>query len=803
MNQLTRFCLLSAALGVACVCGVSQTADAAAQKPGVVAWRAIGPGQFGAMFGIGISPHDSKIIVAGGDMGLAFMTRDGGQHWEMLGRSGAKEFANPGYRGVWAVCFDPRRPERIFIGSTHGLFRTTDGGRNWRLVLGGDADYVMSAIACDPKDSDIIYAGSGMGARMNVDWSRGKVWKSTNGGESWQEITPPGLTGRRNWVTIAADAQSPFTPGQGHSRVYLCGQGGLFVTEDAGQSWNSLARSLPGGEINLAREGPYDSGASTVVLAPGANQSRLFITLKARRAGDQLVGGVYRSDDGGKTWVESNRGLEKAVAYLARPQSEFPYSLLVGCRARPEVMYWANYPQGVFRTDDGGATWRPLLDLKTDYVRAPDFDGKEVDWLLRGHGGNFDRSYFNAYGPANGLSCSATDPDAVAYTDNAGLALSVDGGKGWTEPGFDYGEAYRPNQFGDRPPIRLTHKVRSRGLHLIVPTCVAVDPSDPKTIAIGHQDVGLVISRDGGNWWEWAWHGILEGEKNNIYTVLYDPAVRGRLWTGGGGWRGSGHVYQSDDSGRTFRRIGIPQSSLEAGQKERDLFLLDLALDPASPPEARTLYAGTSCGLFRTTNSGASWQAVSPGDVPSPRVKHLQVDPTRPARLYASVQAQAQSANGLYGSEDGGQHWKRLGEGKIGSVRSLSLCERTGTLYVLGDSQPAGGYFAHHTLWRSDDHGETWARLDERLAACVGVHPRDPDRVYLAAWAADVSREKVNVYRSADGGKSWTPIADNIPLTLGGEDNAVVFDRADPARFFVLHSSGAFEAIDPAPARKP
>src|SRR5512139_494994 len=83
MNQLIRLCLLAAALGVACACGVSPMAGAAAPKPGAVAWRAIGPGQFGAMFGIGISPHDSKVIVAGGDMGLAFMTRDGGQHWEM------------------------------------------------------------------------------------------------------------------------------------------------------------------------------------------------------------------------------------------------------------------------------------------------------------------------------------------------------------------------------------------------------------------------------------------------------------------------------------------------------------------------------------------------------------------------------------------------------------------------------------------------------------------------------------------------------------------------------------------------
>jgi photosystem II stability/assembly factor-like uncharacterized protein len=415
------------------------------------------------MFGIGISLHDSRVIAAGGDMGAVFMTRDGGKHWRMLGRSGGEPFANPGYRGVWAVHFDPHRPERMFIGSTHGLFRTTDNGQSWRLVLGGGADYVISAIISDPTDSNIVYTGSGMGARMNVSWSLGKVWKSPDGGDRWQEITPRGLSGRRNWVSIAIDPQSRIIPGQGHSRIYLCGQGGFCVSEDAGQSWTSLAKFLPGGEVNLARSGePYDSGASTLVLAPGTNRSRLFITLKARRAGDKLVGGVYRSDDRGKTWTERNHGLEETIAYMAKAQGQYPYSLLVGCPAKPEVMYWASYPQGVFQTSDGGATWRQLIDLRTDWFKAPDFDGKEVHWLLRKHGGNFDRSYYNTYGPANGLACSSTDPDVIAYTDKAGLALSVDGGKHWTEPGFEYGAAYRPNQFGDRPPMRLTHTVRDR-----------------------------------------------------------------------------------------------------------------------------------------------------------------------------------------------------------------------------------------------------------------------------------------------------------------------------------------------------
>jgi len=793
MNR-TPTCLMTVLLSLA----AALIARADPGKP-AVAWRAIGPGEFGAMFGVGISPHDSKVIVAGGDMGFAFMTRDGGQHWRMLGRSGGDPFANPGYRGVWAVHFDPLGRERVFIGSTHGLFRSTDEGETWRIVLGGDAGNVIGAITTDPTDSNIVYAASGMGARMNVGWSLGKVWKSADGSGTWKDITPRDLPGRCNWVTIAADPQSPVTAGQGHSRVYLCGQGGLYVSEDAGRDWTSLTKFLPDGGVHLNQPGPHDSGASTLVLAPGAKRSRLFITLKARQTSGGPLGGVYRSDDGGRTWAERNRGLEGAIASMAKAGREYTYSLLVGCRAKPNVMYWANYPHGVFRTSDGGETWRPLLDLKTEWFRAPDFDGRQTDWLLRRHGGNFAQSYYNAFGPANGLACSATDPEAVAYTDNAGLGVSFDGGKHWTEPGFEYGEAFRPNAFGDRPPMRLTHKVRSRGLQLIVPMCLAVDPFDRQTIAIGHEDVGLVISRDGGRWWEWAWHGMLEGERNNILAIIYDPAVRGRLWAGGGGWNASGHVYQSDDAGRTFRRIGIPPLTAEAQRSKRELYVHALALGPTLREHTRPLYAGTDFGLFRTTDGGLAWQAIPLGSGPAPHVRHLRVDPAGSGRLYAAVEGQPEGAGGLYGSSDGGQHWTRLGSGAIGAVRSLSLCEATGTLYVLGDSKPAGGVFASRTLWRSDDHGLTWMKLDQRPAACAGADPRDPRRVYLVSYAGDVTRGKVNVYRSADRGRSWAPVGDAIPLSPGGDGNQVVFDPTNPARLFVLHNSGTFEAIEETP----
>ena len=99
------------------------------------------------------------------------------------------------------------------------------------------------------------------------------------------------------------------------------------------------------------------------------------------------------------------------------------------------------------------------------------------------------------------MACSNTDPNAVVYTDNAGIGVSDDGGGHLTEPGFEFGETVLPGAFGDRPPMIYTHKVRSHGIQLIAPCDLAVDPFASENIAIGHDDVGLMVSHDGGTWW--------------------------------------------------------------------------------------------------------------------------------------------------------------------------------------------------------------------------------------------------------------------------------------------------------------
>jgi photosystem II stability/assembly factor-like uncharacterized protein len=558
-----------------------------------------------------------------------------------------------------------------------------------------------------------------------------------------------------------------------------------------------MAGYLPDGVAELDAHGDRIGGICDLLLLPGTERSVLWATTHVRVVDGKnrkWAGGVYKSSDGGKTWEESNTGLEKALKASAR--GTHTYSLIAGSRAHSQVLYWGSHPYGVFKTVNGGCSWLQVTHPAGKAVKAPDFDGTEIYWRLLERRGNYDRAYHYGFGPIHGLACSDAHPDIVAYIDNGGIALSRDGGEHWTVSGFEFGDAVWPGRFGDRPPMRLTHKVRSKGLHLIVPLDLAVDPFNPRTIAIGYADIGLMISRDGGQWWEWGYDGILGGEKNYIRAVVFDPKVRDRLWVAGGGWGTSGHVYRSDDGGRRFEVVGIDQLTHEASRREELLFVNSLLIGDQSPVEKRTLWAATDCGLFRTDGE-QSWQRVRITPGPE-RIMQVSCDPRNPLQIYAGVISGVKNNNrgGLFRSTDGGKSWTQLAGRHIGQVRSLSVCGATGTLYVLENRPgfPFEGYLVERKVWRSDDGGDTWSNIGApRFIASLAVHPENPDWVFLLTFADDVSKTLVNLFRSRDGGETWQALAGDIALSTSRSSNRIVFAPEDSSRFFVMHNSGVYE----------
>jgi photosystem II stability/assembly factor-like uncharacterized protein len=761
-----------------------------------IRWRAIGPGVGGANFALAFHAHDPRIMLAGTDMGSLFRTADGGQTWTIVGCSEE----NPGYRGAWNAVFDPKRPEIAWAASEHGVSKSEDAGVTWKRMTAaiGGTPLAFQGIALDPTDTDIVYICQGWAPRGTKGWSRGRVWKSTDGGHHWRELPRPGgpldsdATPGRNYTGMAVDPRSPCEPDRGHARVYVFGQGGLFGSQDAGDSWQSLTGGLPSSPVN------------DLVLVDNRGRTEVFVSLAPRRsdaAGTDWVGGVYRSRDDGRTWKPSHQGIETALATVARYKREDFALLLAHSPSAPQRIF-AGCVVGVFRSDDLGQAWRQVTHTNQQWLETTDWDGAPRHYNLPRHGGNFLKSYYNGIDHFVLLRAAPGNADHVAFTDNQTTHLSTNGGDTWEDVLFDFAEPFDDGRFGDRPPSRFTHRTANRGAQVIVPLDVAVDPFDPQTLFVAYMDLSLRISRDGGETWEYPTRNILARGRGHgeAQSVVMDPAVRGRAWVAFGSREG--RVYLTEDGGRIFRPVGIQPLLAKAESKaERpgttDPFRINqLVLDPQSPASRRTLYAASDLGVFKTEDGGETWADRSQGLPADLGVVHLAVNSKTPRILYAGHSHRDTAPDaGLYRSMDGGQSWARLAPEQLGALRSLSLCACVpDVLYAVASAPGApGGYGTPSRLWRSNDRGETWKQLDGRLGSAVAVHPNDPEYVIYATFATDLNAQTPAIWRSLDGGVSWQHVARDIPLA---QIRRISFDASDPQRLFAMTSFCVYEGRD-------
>ena len=530
-------------------------------------------------------------------------------------------------------------------------------------------------------------------------WVPGDIFKTTDGGATWRKIGRPGgkveedRVKSRSWFRVVVDPSSRFVPRSGHVRLYVAGTGGFFVSEDAGESWRSLEEGIPGGAYDYAEPSPKGatprkSPVSDVALVRNGNKTDILIGVRPRfldKSKDQWVGGVYRSSDGGKTWHELNDGLLRdnetfRQRLLKRPIQAENHFILGLSPKDPSTLY-ACFSFALFGSNDAGLHWRQLTADSVKHFDVVDFDGKPASpygMVLPCPGGNFKKHF--GCGPywACTLAVAPSDPRHVVFTDTATLYGSTDGGTTWDDLMFDYGEKFREpplEAMKGRAPFRTTHLVRSRGAQVIIPNDLAVDPFDKNTIAIVNNDVGLTISRDGGNWWEWVYSGIPTSEMNCARTVTYDPRTKGRLFVAGTGWYRSGiRIFRSDDGGRNFQPIVIPQLEAASARKPyakyRGVMVNVLILDDTLPKDQMTLYAATTEGIFKTVDGGKTWLDIS-GPLAGKHVCKMLWNRARPKQLFAAVRGDPdKEVPGLYRSDDGGASWRKLGTG-TGVARGL------------------------------------------------------------------------------------------------------------------------------------
>src|SRR5437762_10309283 len=272
------------------------------------------------------------------------------------------------------IAIDPRNPFVFYVGLGHGgVFRTNDNGVTFQPIFDKQPMLSIGAIAVAPSDSDVVCEPND---RNSSDWGDG-MYRSTNGGETWQNV---GIKESRTIARVVVDpkkAEVAYVAAMG-DMWKNGGERGLFKTIDAGKSWKLILHALP----------PHDAqtGCGDVVLDP-TNSQILYAVLYARRrtpwsftsgpsvTGGEDVGGIFKITDGGATWKKLGGGLPGQTGRIGLSVSASNAKVVMAVVQSYEGGFGPiddlrSKSGGVFRSEDGGETWTRMsaIDPRPCYV---------------------------------------------------------------------------------------------------------------------------------------------------------------------------------------------------------------------------------------------------------------------------------------------------------------------------------------------------------------------------------------------------------------------------------------------------
>ena len=725
-------------------------------------WHPVGLSGGGGTETPAISPHDPRFMLLNCDMSGAYRSTDGGANWHMLPW---RELTGcPFCAPVWHA----RDPAVVYAAHSYAatLRRSADGGATWAPFgrgLPGD----LRQLATDPGDAARLWAGTVNGLYYSHD--EGVTWTAATG---W-----PGEA-----LGIHADQTSPATT----RRCFAATSAGVWRSDDGGASWTPTAGRWP-----AARVAGF-AGASDA--ATGVCALYAWVVGPATPGAATCPGMLHRSLDGGATWP--------AVATLPIPAAYAGGGLcaLLASNRRPRTVYAVqpaySAADTVRRSDDGGENFRPVLfadksdaryNLADNYITAYFLPRSLWSWTM------------------TAAAINPADPEHLLVSHYCSVFITRDGGTTWQagETRLAPGQAPRPN---DRA------RWISNGLTNTTTWHYHRNPHDARRRYIAYTDLGLATSADGGATWRWD-----RNLGSNVYELAFDPAVPGRVWAAlamvhdipnnnivlvDHDFQGPGCLAYSEDFGEHWagRIAGLPgaPSGREydcSGMPGLPALVTSVALDPRSPPAARTLYAAVwEHGVYYSTDGGRQWAPVGPGlGAPGANVRVCRVQIHADGTLYALVTGRrrgtelAAAGVGLYRWAPGAGRWTCLTAAlDLRWPTDFTLDPRDSRVVLLGAcdtynrAPPDGG------LYRTRDGGGSWERLVRFGSRHFGAtrHPERPDWVYLTLNYNDAATPPL--WLSRDDGRTWTPFRD-YPFCSA---HRVHFDADEPAVIYVTGYGG-------------
>ena len=648
-----------------------------------------------------------------------------------------------------AVTGVPGHPNLFYFGATGGgVWRTKDGGQTWENISDGFFGGSIGAVTVSEYDPNVIYVGGGeVTVRGNVSSGYG-MYKSVDAGKTWTHI---GLDNSRHIPRIRVHPRNP-------DLVYAAVLGdlyksseerGVYRSKDGGQTWERILFANA------------DAGAVDLVMDPNNPRILYAATWRIRRTPYSLESGgdgsaLWKSTDGGDHWtnISANKGLPEGTWGIVGVTVSYANSDRV----------WAiieNDNGGVYRSDDAGETWRKVNDDRSLRQRAwyysriyADTKDENIVYVLNvsyhksTDGGSTFKSFNAPHGDHHDLWIAPEDNQRMVIADDGGAQVSFDAGENWST-------------YGNQPTAQFYRVVTDN----YFPYRIYGAQQDNSTVRIAHRT-------DGGSIGERDWEPTAGGESAHIAV---DPLDNDIVYGGSYG----GYLTRVNHRTKQVQSINVwpdnPMGYGAEGAKYRFQWNFPIFFSPNNP---RKLYA-LSNHVHISYNGGDSWELASPDLTRNDSTKlgpsggPITKDNTS-VEYYCTLFAGAESPyeegvvwvgsdDGLINlSRDGGQSWSNVTPAKMPEWMMINSIEPdpfvkggayvAGTRYKLGDYRPF--------LYKTEDYGKTWRLIvngipEDEFTRVVRADPKRKGLLYAGTEKA--------MYVSFDDGENWQSLQLNLP----------------------------------------
>ena len=651
-----------------------------------------------------------------------------------------------------AVTGSYKNKNTFYFGATGGgVWKTTDGGSNWKNISDKYFGGSIGSVAVAPSDESVVYVGEGENTmRGNVSEGLGGMWRSEDGGKSWKNI---GLKEGRHIIRIVIHPRNP-------DIVWVAVMGqlfgpneerGVYKTTDGGKTWK---RTL---FVN------NQTGCSDLVMEPGnpnvfyAGTWRLLRTPYSMESGGD-GSGVWKSTDGGETWtsLSAKKGLPKGVwgiigIAVAPSNTDKIYCII------------ENEKGGIFSSTDAGETWT---------LQSSDNNIRQRAWY-----------YSKVF----------TDPknENIVYCPNVNFMRSRDGGKTFqavnTTPHGDHHDLWIDPEDGNRMIVaddggaQISFDAANNwSTYMNQPTAqfyrVSTDNSFPYRILGAQQDNSTIRikSRTYGNAiTEQDWQTTAGAESGYVVADPLNPDV---VYGGNYG----GYLSRLDHKTGENRAISVwPDNPMGAGadvQKFRFQWNFPIFFSPHNPKKLYT--AGNA--LFATENEGANWEQLSPDLTTNDKSKQkssggpITQDNTS-VEYYCTIFTATESwvekdvlwtgsDDGVISvSKDGGKNWENVTPKDCPKLVMWNCVDvdpfKKGAAYFAGSRYKSNDFAPY--IYKTEDYGKTWKLIvngieNMHFTRAIRADHKRPGLLYAGT--------EYGMYISYNDGASWKKFQLNLPI---------------------------------------